>query len=194
MAKKDAFINLLTSKDGTNSSISPSAQSSGLLRTNNAECLLSDAAMEFILHNSTYPIDFKYLVYLLLVSGCRISEALKVNSNDITGSYRVHLRGSKGSNDRIIFLPPLPFGTLNVGSGNYPIWQVYSRFYVYRVLKQHGIYLSKEGNQNKAVTHAFRNAYAAELQTIVGSSELKSQAMGHKSLKSKKYYEQKLFK
>lgn len=194
MAKKDAFNQLLTSKPPSISDESPSAQSSALLRANSAERLLSDSAMEFILQNSTYPLDFKYLVYLLLISGCRISEALKVTSNDITGNYRVHLKGSKGSNDRVIFLPQLSAGALLLSSGNYPIWQVYSRFFVYRVLKQHGIYLSKEGNQNKAVTHAFRNAYAAELQTIVGSSELKSQALGHKSLKSKQYYERKIFK
>lgn len=187
-------MQLITSKADAKSVMSPSAQSSALLRANSAECLLSDAAMEFILHNHAYPIDFKYLVYLLLVSGCRISEALGVTSDDITGNYRIRLRGSKGSNDRVIFLPELPVGKLNLLAGQGFIWQVYSRFYVYRVLKQHGIYISKEGNQNKAVTHAFRNAYAAELQTIVGSSELKSQAMGHKSLKSKQYYERKIFK
>lgn len=194
MAKKDAFSKLLTSKDATKSVISPPAQSSALLRANSAECLLSDAAMEFILHNSTYPIDFKYLVYLLLVSGCRISEALRVRNCDITGNYRIRLRGSKGSNDRVVFLPELPMGKLSPGTAQFEVWSCWSRYYVYRVLKKHGIYLSKEGNKNKAVTHAFRNAYAAELQTIVGSSELKSQAMGHKSLKSKQYYERKIFK
>lgn len=194
MAKKDAFMQLVTSKPASKSVESPIAQSSALLRSNSAECLLSELVMEFVLHNSNYPVVFRYLVYLLHISGCRISEALSVTPEAVVGNYRIRLKGSKGSNDRVVFIPELPIGNLVLGSSNVPIWQVYSRFYVYRVLKQHGIYLRKEGNKNKAVTHAFRNAYAADLQNLVGSSELKSQAMGHKSLKSKQYYERKLFK
>lgn len=185
---------LVTSKLTIKPDVSSSAQSSGLLTVNDAAKLLSDSAMIFIYSDNGYPLLFKYLVYLLLVSGCRISEALNVRGCDVTGCYRIVLHGSKGSNNRVVFLPLLSEGGLGVTPPSVLVWGIYSRFYVYRVLKKHGIYLSKEGNKNMAVTHSFRNAVAAELQLIVGSTAEKSIALGHKSQKSRQYYERKIFK
>lgn len=191
---KSTANRLVNIKPAVKSSESPFAQSSVLLQADSPEYLLESAANRLIYENSSYPVDFKYLVFIMLVSGCRISEALNIRGCDISGNYRIVIHGSKGSNNRVIYVPVLPVGKLIISSPSFLVFGLYSRFYVYRVLRKHGIYVSKEGNKNLAVTHSFRNVYASEVHQIVGSSKEKSEALGHKSQKSREYYERKIFK
>ena len=191
---KSTANRLVNIQPAVKSSESSIAQSSVLLRAVSTEYLLASAANRFIFEDSSYPVDFKYLVFIMLVSGCRISEVLNIRDCDISGNYRIVIHGSKGSNNRVIYVPELPGGKLNIGNSGFKLFSVYSRFYVYRVLKKHGMYISKEGNKNLAVTHSFRNVYASEVHQIVGSSKEKSEALGHKSQKSREYYERQIFK
>lgn len=175
--------------DEINSVKSPPAQSPEVLHGNSKVDLFREKVETFCSANVLYPLRFRYLVWILLHSGCRVSEVLRLRDSDVTGNYLIRIRASKGSEDRIVTIPPLGQGKLIGVKSNAFLFDSYSRFYVYRVCKSHGLYIKKGDLEHYSVTHSFRHVYANQIQQLAKGDSVASRAMGHKNSKSIKYYD-----
>lgn len=129
-------------------------------------------------------------LYVLMCScGCRISEALKIAPHHITNAGSFVIKGSKGSESRMYKVSELSEWLLWCKkNGIYP-FDCLNRFYVYRVFKSVGIEHKFEGNKKNSVTHLPRHLLALEAKSIDVGEEIISDALRHKSTKSKIYYE-----
>ena len=131
-----------------------------------------------------------FILDLLLTNGCRIGEALAVRPGDILTENSVHIRGEKGSSDRVCFLTVVQgFQTLQDialrlnGPGM-------NRWYIYRVARKMGIYGKLIGKQRNAVTHLGRHNFVSRLAHNGVDTVTIQKVIGHKSVKSTKYYEE----
>lgn len=175
-------------ESGTIAVINSSAQSTKLYREVSEGDSIKSKAEAFITTDTIYPSDFHYLIYILLVCGCRVSEVLKIKGSDVTGNYYIKITASKGSNDRIVFVPRIKGQELVQGGNKGLLFSNYSRFYVYRFCKKYGLYIITDGMKNNKVTHSFRNLYADNVLELSEGTKTASDAMGHKSLRSISYY------
>lgn len=131
-----------------------------------------------------------FILDLLLTNGCRIGEALAVREGDILTDNSVHIRGEKGSSDRVCFLSVIHgFRTLQDiavrlnGPG-------LNRWYIYRVSKKLGIYGKLIGKRRNAVTHLGRHRFVSRLARGGVDTVTIQKAIGHKSIRSTRYYEE----
>ena len=173
---------------GTKSALTPVAQSSGLLPLDPGQ--YSDIVFfrSRIYELTMYPLSFRVLLSVLLDTGGRISEVLRLRSVNVNLNFRVSLKASKGSADRIMSVRPYPNLTAVQFKACFDEFGDYSRFYVYRVMKAHGLYLLNSEGGNRAVTHAPRHLLASEVVELSNSEELAGKVLGHKSKNSIKYY------
>lgn len=132
---------------------------------------------------------FKYLVLIMFQSGCRISEVIRLRKSDISPSFLIHIRASKGSNNQIIQVQPLTDFGLDYNSLPEDLFCNFSRHYVYRQLKQFGIYEQFEAHRNNSVTHLFRHLLAKESMNYFKDRAATSKNLGHKNPDNLKYYE-----
>ena len=176
-------------KIAPNSDVTPSAQSLGLCAARVKVEQFRTNVLRVVYDKQMYPLSLRYMIFLMLYTGCRISEALRVNKTDCSRNNSVRIRASKGSNDRIINLPKLDNMLLRDIQGTGLIFKDYDRFFIYRVCKQHGMVLNKVGTINHSVTHSFRAAYAFDMLEISETDFLKANVLGHRSIKSVEYYE-----
>lgn len=128
--------------------------------------------------------QFQLLLHILLHSGCRVSEVLRIRSSDIDMFYNVYIRSSKGSNNRIVKVPEPSFVSFRTIVQAGDLFSCYSRFYVYRYLKASGLYLTFKNSTNKFVTHAPRLAYIKSIETLSHDLEASRVAVGHKNVKN----------
>lgn len=129
-----------------------------------------------------------FILDLLLTNGCRIGEALAVREGDILTGNSVHIRGEKGSGDRVCFLSVVHgLDTLKDiavrlnGPG-------VNRWYIYRVAKKLGIYGKLIGKRRNAVTHLGRHHFVSSLANHGVDTVTIQKVIGHKSVKSTQYY------
>lgn len=129
-----------------------------------------------------------FIFDLLLTNGCRIGEALAVRAGDILTENSVHIRGEKGSSDRVCFLTVVQgFKTLQEiavrlnGPGM-------NRWYIYRVARKMGIYGKLIGKRRNAVTHLGRHSFVSRLARGGVDTVTIQKAIGHRSRKSTEYY------
>lgn len=128
--------------------------------------------------------QFQLLLHILLHSGCRVSEVLRVKSVDIDMFFNVYIRSSKGSSNRIVKVPEPSFVSFKVIAQSIDLFSCYSRFYVYRYLKDSGLYLTFRNSTNKFVTHAPRLAYIKSIENLSHDMEASRVAIGHKNVKN----------
>lgn len=133
--------------------------------------------------------EMVYLVgRLQLLYGLRISEALGIRGTNIDGSGRIVVKGSKGSNDRLV-----------IDSDNVAFWRSkrvfstslvfeFNRFYVYRIYKAVGIAHEVEGSLYKAVTHYPRHLFVKSIQNTTNNIDTTAQITGHKRVSNTKRY------
>jgi integrase len=134
------------------------------------------------------PLKERMILWLLLNSGCRVSEALNLHASDVTVLNDVLIRGSKGSADRLLRIPFLNGIGLHKVSGPGYLFEDFNRYYIYRLCKLRGLYVRKDNRENYSVTHSFRNYYAWSMQSLAGTTVTTSNVMGHKSRKSILHY------
>jgi integrase len=129
------------------------------------------------------------LYVLMSLCGCRISEALKIAPHHITNNGSFVIKGSKGSGSRMYKVSELSEWLLSCKRNSIYPFDCLNRFYVYRVFKSVGIEHKFEGNKKSSVTHLPRHLLAIEAKSINVGEEIISDALRHKSTKSKIYYE-----
>jgi len=129
------------------------------------------------------------VIELLMFYGLRISEVLRIGFTDVLPNGYIRIRGSKNSNDRMIYPSKNSAYWQNILKYNLPINRDYSRFYFYRLFKRLGIYERFQGRKNTSVTHYFRQQLMRDFQTGKIDINLRQQFIGHKSPKSTKHYE-----
>ncbi len=164
------------------------AQSNKLLQPGNEINSIYDKFINSIFDNQELSVDFKLLIWIMLHTGCRVSEALNLSSNDINSNWFVKIRGTKNSNDRIKLIPPFPFNYVKLKIPNIYLFSYMSRFYVYRKLRELGVYHKFGNNKNNSVTHLFRHIYASNLKEFGNKNGVASREIGHKSIKSINHY------
>lgn len=164
------------------------AQSNKLLQVNSDNNNEYSKIISKVLGNHNLSIDFKFLIWVMLHTGCRVSEALQINSNDVNENWFVKITGSKGSHSRVKLIPPFPLFYPKLQIDNIMLFEGISRFYVYRQLKDMGIYKKFGSNKNKSVTHYFRHIYVENLKSVDKNNDASSREIGHKSRKNISYY------
>ena len=194
MKNSSRFDQLSSLQRRSNDALSGPAQSPALLTPNSVEDSFLQTLQSFITNNKAYPNQFKLMAWFMYCSGARVSEVLRVRACDVNGRYRVLIRASKGSQNRVCLISPLAGIELDMMGGGQNLLFQYSRFYVYRVFRNLGLSIRKEGNVNSSVTHSARNIYASEVRALTGVTDDMSNALGHKSKKSKLYYAKKIIK
>jgi integrase len=174
--------------------VSPSAPSAGLCASGNDDFVAEYAVnfANFFENNKNEPL--KFITGLLYCYGLRISEVLALTSECVIGENQLFIKGSKGSENRIIQVIYAPQCINSLLMSNVPLSAVFSRFYVYRELKKYGLYAYFDGNSNASATHLSRHLKVLELKKNKVPRETISKFIGHKSIKSLIYYEKAIRK
>lgn len=135
-----------------------------------------------------YSRRFVAMVYVHFITGCRISDLLRLTGLDFTGNYYVRIRQGKNSEDLIYHIDRY-HDILDIWrSSGIRISGTYSRQSIYRIYTKIGISVSRGNNRNKSVTHAFRVAIARDIVSSGMEKSVASKALGHKSKRSIDYY------
>lgn len=167
------------------------AQTTTLLHPDNLDILpIIERANELLLSN-TLPRVLLAVIELQLFYGLRISECLNITTSDISNTGHIRVRGSKGSNDRIVI--PYRFASFwqNEAKALLPLGNIYSRFWFYRNYKNLGLYAIFGNSKVKSVTHLFRHLNILSLKDNFNETGLTRNFIGHKSIKSTMHYERK---
>ena len=164
--------------------LTPPAQSSTLLQPDSELKEYIQRFRRAIDTASARGWQFQLLLHILLHSGCRVSEVLRIKSVDIDMFFNVYIRGSKGSNNRIVKVPEPSFVSFKVIAKSIDLFSCYSRFYVYRYLKASGLYLTFKNSSNRFVTHAPRLVYIKSVESLGHDIEASRVAIGHKNVKN----------
>lgn len=185
------YLNSDKSKPRVNSAISLGAQYTTLLHPDMHNVLpMIERANELLL-SETLPRVLLAVIELQLFYGLRISECLNITTSDVSTTGHIRVRGSKGSNDRIVI--PYRFASFwqNEAKAILPIGNIYSRFWFYRQYKNLGLYAIFGNSKVNSVTHLFRHLNILSLKDNFNETDLTRKFIGHKSIKSTMHYERK---
>lgn len=141
-------------------------------------------------------VDKYIIAYITLQfsAGLRISDLLRVSYKNISPSLHITIEQGKGSNTIItqpIYLRDL-WHEIRIKK-LHPV-QAYNRFWFYKLYKKLGIVKSNGANRNNSVTHAPRKMLAQQLYTEEDNYEAARVALGHKDVRSTKYYTDEKFR
>lgn len=166
-----------------------SAQSEGLCVAGNTSEFqnYTENVERFLKFNNNKVLVF--IVGLLYCYGLRVSEVLSLDTSCLLGNYQLIIKGSKGSETRIV---TVVYGKEIYSTFLYnstPLSGVYSRFWLYRELRKYGLYSYFGNNQHASVTHFSRHLKVLTMKEKDVPRETISKFLGHKSLKSLVYYE-----
>lgn len=135
-----------------------------------------------------YSRQFVAMVYVHFITGCRISDLLRLTGRDFTNNYYVRISQGKNSDDLIYFVDKY-HDIIDIWKSNgIKISGTYSRQSIYRIYTKIGISINRGNNRNKSVTHAFRVAIARDIVNSGMEKSVASKALGHKSKRSIDYY------
>ena len=141
-----------------------------------------------VLLSSAYSGTDKLLLYVMFLSGCRVSEALDIRPSRISPSGQVLLRGLKGSEDRVINIGSMArYGVDNIILASYDI-ELRSRFSMYRLLKRLGFSQYFGESSVPSVTHIFRHMFVREQAEQGIELTTTQRAVGHKNINNTKHY------
>lgn len=129
-----------------------------------------------------------YVFVLMQVSGCRINEILKASHSQISSEGGLHIKGSKGSNDRYVYDFQCSALLLKMKNLSTDPFQHMNVFAAIRLLKKVGMTTMKEGRINQTVTGIFRNEKAKNVRNTSSDERLTASVLGHKSTNSTSYY------
>ena len=172
----------------TKSSIKPCAQ-------NNIQCaaVSVDGSMimqkvQELYNDKTLSLELKAIVELMVISGCRVSQALQINYKNISKNGQIKIVGSKNGLDIVVMPSKYKEFWASYRRASINFQSIYSRFALYRLFKQYGIY-SKVGNSSKySVCHSLRHELASDIATITNDKNIIANKLGHKSTNTQKFY------
>lgn len=183
-----AFKDLQGALRRYNSESIPCAQTNTLCESGSIADELSDRYITcWAKEMSSNPL-MALTIWLMYAEGLRISEILKINGKDITRSYNIRIKSSKGSNDRLINAGLHSAFLKNYAGKDVNIYKDYNRFYFYRELRKRGLSYRFEGNKHSSVTHLGRHLFALDNKKIADSEMSVSKMLGHKNELNQKYY------
>lgn len=147
------------------------------------------------LTESLYKIDrlnenahLKLGLRLMVLYGLRVSEMLGIKYHDVLRDGSVHVRGLKGSSDRMCYDSYMMSEWLYIARSQSCDLEMFNRFYVYRLLRKMGLYGRYGNNVNNSVTHNSRHVKGLNMKNEGLAIEVIQHEMGHKSVKSTGYY------
>lgn len=185
------YINYDKGKTPTKSGITPPAPTTTLLQPGSADVTPLFAIARNVIQNVNIPKVFRAVVELQMLYGLRITECLNITVADVSKHGHIKIRGSKGSNNRIVIPHLMLDFWLTATPSVLPIGNLYSRFWFYRYYKRVGLYAQFGSNQVKSATHLFRHLTLLQLKENFNDSNLSRQFIGHKNIKSTQHYEQR---
>ncbi len=121
-------------------------------------------------------------------TGCRISEALGIEHDDISDNGMILLRARKGGVDRVVSVSSVRKYMIRCKLNNIAPFFGHNRFTAYRILKRLGISKLKKGRSKESVTHMFRDEYVKDARSTQANNSTLSNAIGHKSKQAIEYY------
>ena len=169
----------------------PSAHYATLLQKDSLGGSQFSSVVSKVMQDKSISVFLRAVVELQFLYGLRISECLNISTQDVSPSGAIRVRGSKKSNDRIVYPVLFQRFWLSATPSTLPLIQLYSRFYFNRKYKELGLYARFAGSSNLSVTHSFRHNLILNLKKDFGDTSLNKQFVGHKSIKSTEHYENK---
>jgi integrase len=134
--------------------------------------------------------DMCFIIALLAVTGCRISEILRLKVCHFQRSGFLFIPASKGSSDRSFHLPVIVAAVLDTRPACLPTRAAFQLSYnsVYHFVVSHlpGHLMQKHG-ERRAVTMYFRRAYVQYVASL-GLSINVSDVIGHKEANNTNFY------
>jgi len=125
---------------------------------------------------------------LQFLNGLRISEVLNISGRNINPYGAIHIKGLKGSSDRLVYSVSFKSFWLNMRKHNISFPKSLNRYYYYRLYKKKGLYEVFGNNKKASVTHLLRYVYLIGLyQSGLPISEIQT-ILGHRSIKSTIHY------
>jgi len=135
--------------------------------------------------NSFYSLNTRdqYLLNIGAVcklNGCRIGEILSLEWCQTLPSGLAFIKGSKGSNSKMVYLGLTPQERENLYPSNSRTL-IYHASYneVYKCLVKYNCFSYEKGHLNRSVTHSGRYTLAEKVRGVLGQ-EAASQVLGHK--------------
>lgn len=127
-------------------------------------------------------------VGLMFSAGLRISSLLMIDFTCISSNLVITIKQKKGSNT--IYAQPIYFREVwrSIYENKLTPFELYDRFFFYRLFKRYDLVLKNGAGRNDSVTHAPRKYLANELYSQENDLEVAKDALGHKSISSTKYY------
>lgn len=182
------------SQRASDEELTPLAQSPALLQLRNRLVAENLKIRTFMEKNTDEHPYIKLIISLMWHNGLRISEVLKIRVGDILPGARIVIRGAKGSKNRVVSVAEDAIMWERNKLSIVSFIQSISRFYIYRICKKYGFYMKTEEDVNMKVTHYFRYLYILSLKLSSLNEEDISNVIGHKSVKSQRYYVEKTIK
>ncbi|MBL7055336.1 tyrosine-type recombinase/integrase [Candidatus Woesearchaeota archaeon] len=138
--------------------------------------------------NLTFNINHKQVIMFLYYAGLRLDELINLRLEDIDyGREIIHLKKTKGSKDRIIFLherlkdiKPMQNSVFKSSRGT-----KYSQRSVQEIVKNAA---KKAGIKKKVTPHTLRHSFATHLLENGADIRYIQQLLGHKDLKTTQIY------
>jgi len=128
------------------------------------------------------------ILFLLSISGARISEILSLLGSDIVDDATVIIRGKKRSASRMIRAPEL--SPLFSSARQFPSLPIFHRSYisVYRDCLARGIFTKHFGNKHRSVTHLLRYNKISQLNVVTENVKTVADCIGHRTEKTTEKY------
>lgn len=152
------------------------------------ECYSSVARL---LSSNFLSLPDKAVIELMMLNGCRISEALSIKPCDIKSNGYVKLQSLKHSSDRILITSVYKNFWLFVKKNNVANYTTSSRFYFYRLFKKFGICIKPLNSSKNAVCHSFRHILLKSISENEEELMIVKAFIGQKSLNSTLHYVKK---
>lgn len=128
------------------------------------------------------------LFLIMLESGCRVSEVLRLRFCDVFGINKVYIRASKGSSDRIVSVSGLVNKKILNRSDKDLIFNYFDRFFVYRFSRDYIINKMDSGLFFDKATKIFRYSLASAVYQETENLETVANLLGHKNVDNARYY------
>jgi len=128
------------------------------------------------------------LFLIMLESGCRVSEVLRLRFCDVFGINKVYIRASKGSSDRIVSVSGLINKRILNRNDKDLIFCYFDRFFIYRFSRNHIVSKMDSGLFFDKATKIFRYSLASAVYQETESIETVAGLLGHKNEDNARYY------